>query len=408
MQLTNISLAVAVALGAAAVAPAAMADTKLELYGKLYPYYLNESGSNPTAKGTAVSTLSATPSGDVGSPRQSGFTSGNSRLGFRGTEDLGGDLRAIFQLESQVKVDDGSGSGSGGGLQFNRNTFVGFDSERLGSLLLGNNDTIFKTYGDTIGFLGLSSGTFMSTSGVLRKSGFGTSSASSFHLRRANSVTYETPTFGGFQAGVQWSTDEAKTAFRDPRVWSMGVKYDNGPIYVALAHEIHYDLFGGSRNVPTAQRNNADTDPTTSKDKATQFTVEWRLNKQHKFEFDAIRKEYNESAAVNGRFSSYRNMAYLLAMENRWTDQWRTSAHYVKSQAGNCARVNAVCTTDGLEGSKFTIGAAYYLSKRTFLWTAASRITNGKSARFSNQELGGSPTPGEDLSQYALGISHSF
>lgn len=408
MQLTKISLAVAVALGASAAAPAAMADTKLELYGKLYPYFLVERGTDPTAKGTAVSTLSATPTGDGGAPRQSGFTSGNSRLGFRGTEELGGGLKAIFQLESQVKVDDGSGSGNGGGLQFNRNTFVGFDSERLGTLLLGNNDTIFKTYGDTIGFLGLSSGTFMSTSNLLRKTGFGTSSASSFHLRRANSVTYETPSFAGIQAGVQWSTDEAKTATRDPRVWSMGVKYDNGPIYVALAHEIHYDLFGGSRNAPTAQRNNADTDPTTSKDRATQFTVEWRLNKQHKFEFDAIRKEYNESAAVAGRFSSYRNMAYLLSMENRWSDQWRTSAHYVKSQAGTCSRVNAVCTTDGLEGSKVTIGAAYYLSKRTFLWTAASRITNGKSARFSNQELGGSPNPGEDLNQVALGVSHSF
>ena len=398
----------ALAIGSAVVAPVAMAETSLQLYGKLYPYYLTENGSGATEKGAVVSTLAATPTGVGGAPRQSGFTSGNSRLGFRGTEDLGDGLKAIFQLEAQVKVDDGSGSGANGGIMFNRNTFVGFDSERLGTVQLGNNDTIFKTYGDTIGFLGLSSGTFMSTSNVLRRTGFGTSSSSSFHLRRANSVTYETPDLSGFQGGVQWSTDEAKTATRDPRVWSMGVKYDNGPFYVALAHEIHYDLFGGSRNAPTVQRNSADTDPTTSKDRATQFTVEWRLNKQHKFEFDAIRKEYNESAAVAGRFSSYRNMAYLLAMENRWSDQWRTTAHYVKSQAGTCSRVNAVCTTDGLEGSKFTIGAAYYLSKRTFLWTAANRITNGKSARFSTQELGGSPTPGEDLSQFALGISHSF
>ena len=331
-----------------------------------------------------------------------------SRLGFRGTEDLGGGLKAIFQLEGQINVDNGSGSAAGGGFMFNRNTFVGLDHDRFGNLQLGNNDTPFKTYGDTLGFLGLSSGTFMSTSSVLRKSGFGTSSSSSFHLRRPNSITYESPQFGGVQGAIQWSTDEAKTEIRDPRVLSMGVKYDNGPIYVALAHEIHYDLYGGSRNAPSAQRNNGDKDPTRSKDRATQFTVEYRLDKQHKFEFDAIRKEYNEGASVTGRFNSYRNMAYLLAMENRWSDQWRTSVYYVKSLAGNCSRVNAACTTDGLEGSKFTIGAAYYLSKRTFLWSAASRITNGKSARFSNQELGGVPNPGEDLNQFALGISHSF
>lgn len=407
MKLTKISLAIAI--GSAAVAPAAMAQSSVQLYGKLYPYYLTERGSGATEKGAVVSTLSATPTGEIGSPRQSGFTSGNSRLGFRGTEDLGGGLKAIFQLEGQVNVDNGSGSGAGGGYMFNRNTFVGLDHDRFGNLQLGNNDTVFKTYGDTIGFLGLSSGTFMSTSGVLRKTGFGTSSSSSFHLRRANSITYESPEFGGVQGAIQWSTDEAKTDIRDPRVLSMGVKYDKGPFYVALAHEIHYDLYGGSRNAPTAQRNNGATDPTRSKDRATQFTVEWRMNKVHKFEFDGIRKEYDEGGATaTGRFNSYRNMAYLLAMENRWSDQWRTSAHYVKSQAGTCSRINAACTTDGLEGSKFTIGAAYYLSKRTYLWSAASRITNGKSARFSNQELGGTPNPGEDLSQFALGISHSF
>ena len=42
-----------------------------------------------------------------------GCQSGNSRLGFRGTEDLGGCLNASFQLESQLSVDDGGGAGTG-------------------------------------------------------------------------------------------------------------------------------------------------------------------------------------------------------------------------------------------------------------------------------------------------------
>lgn len=405
MHFTKISLAVAI--GSMLAAPAAMAQSSVQLYGKLYPYFLDERGSGATAAGTPVSTLAAKPAGVNGVGHVKGFQSGNSAIGFRGKEDLGGGLNAIFQLEGQANVDNGTSSGSGGGFQFNRNTFVGLNGN-FGDLELGLNDTIFKNYGDTVRFLGLASGTFMSTSGMLRKAGFGTSSASSFHLRRAKSVQYETPKFAGLTAGVQWSTDEAKTAFRDPHVWSMGLKYDEGPFYVALAHEIHYDLFGGSVNAPTSLRNNAVAEATTSKDKATQFTVEYRLNGKHRFEFDAIRKQYNESATVAGRFNSYRNMAYLLAMENRWTEQWRTSVHYVKAQAGDCTRTAATCSTDGLDGKKFTVGGAYYLGKRTFLFSAYSELRNGKSARYTNTEYGGQPNPGEKIKHFAVGASHSF
>lgn len=411
MQLKKLSLAVAV--GATLAAPAVLAQSSVQIYGKLYPYLLDERGSGPTASGTPVSTLAPAPTGISGVPHTLGMTSGNSRLGFRGKEDLGGGLRAFFQLEGQAHVDDGTGA-SGGAFRFDRNTFVGLEGG-FGNVKLGNNDTIFKTYGDTIGILGVSSGTFMSSSSVLRKPGFGPNSAASFHLRRANSITYETPSFSGFQAGVQYSTNEAKTALTDPRVWSMGVKYDKGPIYVALMHEIHHDLYGGSRNLPTALRNDPTTPPAAarvapanSKDNATQFTVEWRMNKQHKFGFDAIRKEYTENATAAGRFSSYDNMAYMLSMENRWNEKFRTAAHYVLSQAGSCTRVAAACSTDGLEGKKFTLGAAYYLSRRTYLFTAASVIKNGKSARHSNTDLSGTPTAGEDIKQYALGIAHSF
>jgi predicted porin len=390
------------------IGSAAMAQSSVQLYGKLYPYFLHEKGTSPTAAGTPVSTLSATPTGTLGVGGINGFTSGNSRWGMRGTEDLGGGLKANFQLESQLQVDDGTGGSSAGALVFNRNTYVGLEGH-WGEIKLGNHDTIFKEYGDTIGFLGLSSGTFMSTSNVLRKTGFGSSSASSFHLRRANSVIYETPEIAGFTGGIDWSTNEDPSGqARNRHVVSMGVKWDNGPFYVALAHEIHYDLFGGSANAPTALRNNGATDPTRSKDKATQLAVEWRPTKQHKFEFDAIRKEYNEDATVAGRFSNYHNMAYLLAMENRWGDKWRTSAHLVLSRAGSCTRVAAACNTDGLEGKQITIGGAYYLSKRTYLWSAVSRLINGKSARFNNDDFDQNPNPGEDINHFAIGISHSF
>nr|MDP2192138.1 porin [Rhodoferax sp.] len=390
----------AIAISSTVAVPAALAQS-VQIYGKLYPYLLNESGSGATPVGTPVATLAATPTGTNGINGTTGMASGNSRLGFRGQEDLGGGLKAMFQFEGRVSVESGAAD------LFKRDTFLGLQGG-FGTVKLGNLDTIFKKYGDTIGILGLGSGTFMSSSSVLRKTGFGTSSASSFHLRRASSFQYESPKLSGFQAGLQFSSNEAKTATRDPRVISMGVKYDQGPWYVAVMHEIHDDLFGGSRNAPTAQSNFPVVNSTNSKDSATQLTVEYRLDKKHKFEFDVIRKEYQENATVAGRFGSYENTAYLLGMENRWTEQWRTAAQYVKSGAGSCTRIAAACVTDGLDGTKFTFGVGYFLSRRTMLFTSFSQLNNGKSARYSNADLGAGPNPGENIRHVALGISHSF
>lgn len=404
MKLKKLTLAAAVA---ATFAAPAFAQSTLQIYGKLYPFVVDERGSGATTAGTALATIAGKPTGESGVSHTQGMAAANSRLGFRGIEDLGGGLRANFQLEGVASVDSGQGSGTGGGFMFNRDTYVGL-SGGFGSVKLGNVDTIFKEYGDTLGVLGVSSGSFLSSSDVLRKTGFGTSSSSSFHLRRANSIRYESPEIRDFQFGYQYSTDEApSSANRKPRLQSFGVRYDAGPLYVALAHEIHWDFFGGSRNAPSSMRNSADTDPTHSKDQATQFTIEYKLNKQHSIEFDAIRKSYKEDATAAGRFQSYRNMAYEIVVDSRWTPQWRTALQLVRATAGSCARVGATCNTDGLEGTKITAAVGYSLSKRTMLFAAASLIKNGKSARYDNSEFNG-PNPGEDIRQLAIGLSHSF
>jgi predicted porin len=394
-------LPLVLALSAASLCTLASAQS-VTVYGRLYPYIESESGSGASAVGTPVSTLSAAATGVNGVGKIKGMSAGNSNIGLRGKEDLGDGLRAEFQLEGVVAVDTG-----GTAFIWNRNTFVGLEG-KFGEVRLGLMDTVFKEYGDTIGILGTSSGTPMSSSNVLRKPGFGTSSASRFHERRANSMRYDSPEMGGVQAGLQVATQELRIAGSGtPITWSMGLKYDNGPIYLALAYERHDNFFGGSANVPAAQRNNNATDAVTSKDTAIQGTVEWRITKQHKLEFDVIRKNYDENAIATNRFHTYQNNAFMLAADSRWSTEWRTAVQIVKSQAGKCTRINATCTTTGLEGSKFTAGVAYYLSKRTFLYGVYDQITNGASARFSNNDFG-TPNAGEDTRHLIAGISHGF
>lgn len=401
-------LPLALALGAAFIGSAASAQ--VTVYGRLYPFLVQEKLSGGSAAGTTVSSLTSAITATPADKTILGMAAGNSHIGFRGTEDLGGGLKAMFQLEGVASVDNGTGASDGGGFMFDRNTFVGL-SGGFGEIKLGRFDSVFKEMGDKLGILGTSSGTPMSSSGVLRNVGFGTSSSTSrFHERLANSVQYTTREMGGLKAAIQYSMGEANVGVQDRRAWSYGVEYEVGPFEFAVAQEVHHDYFGGSANAPSAQRNNsvADQNSINSKDTATEFSVTWSINKQHKVAFDYNKKRYYESATVTGRFQSYNQSAWMISMENRWSDQWRTSAHYVKAGAGTCTRVATACSTAGLEGSKYTVGAAYYLNRRTYFYGVVSKLTNGASSVYRNDFSGNRPLAGQDISHLIFGISRGF
>jgi predicted porin len=398
--------AVVVAVGLALAAPLAWgqeeepAGDAIVLYGKLYPELNTARGKDPTPAGASVATLtSVAPTGVSGIVNRMELNGSNTNFGVRGSEGLGAGLRAIFQMETEFRVDQNTTAFAA------RDSFVGLRKDSWGTIRLGRMDTPFKKWGDTLQFLGVSSGNIVSSSNVLRTVGFGNNSAATFHLRRVNAVDYVSPRVGGFQAAAQYSTDEADTATRHPHVWSGGIRYDNGPIYVALNHERHWDLFGGSRNAPTAMSNFTDQN-VRSKDQATQLDIELRMGK-HKVEFDYIRKEYKENPTITGRFQDYKNNAYMVVLDSRWNSQWRTMAHYIKSDRGSCTRVLAGCITDGLDGSQTSIGAAYYFSRRTYLFAFVQWIKNGRSAIFNSHPTQ-APAVGEDLLQYALGLATTF
>ncbi len=396
MKATMNKTALAIAIGSTLLAPLAHSQA-IEMYGKAYPEIIFISGSGATAAGTVVSPIAGTPTGANSIVSRNEMQSGNSRLGFRGTEKLGGDLSAVFQLETAFGVDTPTAFAT-------RDSFVGLNGS-FGGVKLGRMDTPFKRYGDSLSFLGISSGNIVSTSNLVRATGMGGNSASSFHLRRVNAVQYESPNFNGFDLSAQYSTNETKTTTRDARVLSVAAKYETGPWYFAIAHEIHHDLFGGSLNVRTSQSNATDN-AVNSKDKATQVTAKATFG-IHTFEIDANKKKYSENATVTGRFSDFENIGFMLATENRWTPQWRTAFHYLKGFQGKCSLVRAACNTSGLDGTQLGAGFGYNFSKRTMLFGLYTNVKNGKAARYNNSDLQ-APSVGEDIRQLALGISHSF
>ena len=402
---------IALALGAALAVSAAQAkddwdgpSSVVTMYGKVYPEIVEPSGSGATDAGTAVATITnGKPTGDSGIIKRTEMQSSNSRVGWRGYEKLGRDLKAIWQLETEFHLDSNDSAFA------QRNSFVGLAGRSWGDVKLGRMDTPFKKYGDQISFLGVGSGNFVSTSNVLRKTGFGTNSASSFHLRRQNMIEYDTPTFAGLHGTIQYSNNETDTSgnnSRHPHVWSEAIEWSRGPIILALAHEEHWDLFGGSRNVPSSMSNFNDTN-VRSKDKATQATIRFRLNKVHQFEADYIRKDYDENPTVNGRFQHYRNNAWEVAWDARWSPAWRTMVEYIHADKGTCSRLNAACSTDGLDATQIQAGFSYYFSRQTYLFVMYALLRNGFSAQFNNMDLQ-APAIGEDIKQWAVGLSHAF
>jgi predicted porin len=379
-------------------------DTVVELYGKAYPELVRQRGSGATAAGsTGMATFAATPTGTNAVIERNEMESSNSRFGVRGHEKLGGGVRAIFQLETIFLLDTNVAATNFA----QRDSWVGLQHDRWGTVKLGRFDTPFKEYGDDISFLGVSSGNFTSTSAVYRRFGFGTSNTARFHERAQNAVQYESPAIGGFDFKGQYSTSENDTASppRHPHFWSWGAKYEMGPLAFFLAHEIHYDFFGGSNNVPTTMRNIADP-LARSRDRATAIAATWKLGK-HQFEVDYNWKEWRENGAVAaGRFFSYKNNGMIALWDARWSQAWRTQIHYVRSTAGSCALIAANCITDGLDGTQISAGVAYYFSRRTYLFMMGQILRNGKSAVFASGTQ--AVNPGEDVRQYAAGIHHSF
>jgi predicted porin len=403
------------AIGAAFTLPmAAQAQTNVIVYGRLYPSlnYLSMTGASGAG---STSTLSTAPAVKPNNASVKSMESPNSRLGFKGSEDLGGGLSAIFQLEMGFSTNTGALTTAN--TPFARDTFVGLASESFGTIRLGNMDTVYKSLGDQMPFLGISSGNFMSTSNILSKSAFTTDPASSFHLRRTNSVYYTSPQIAGFTGLFDWSPNGTAGDARRG-VISTGVKYENGPIYAALAYERHADLFGGSNGMltnggaDTALSNITVTSTNNmhSTDRAFRGTFQYSFPDNWKAEVDIANLRYSESGQTAiGKFNTYSHTTWSLSIEKD-IDAVSLVGSYGREAAGACTLTGGVaCSTNGLQAQMLNLGVGYLLSKRTELFAVYSKFITGQSAYAGNvYSTAGKVYAGQDSSIVALGIFHTF
>ena len=154
---------------------------------------------------------------------ESGYAQG-SRWGLKGSEDLGGGLKTIFQLENGFNLSNGALSG---GAMFVRQAYMGLSDNKYGTLTLG------RQYDALVDYLAQTTANGNWAGYLFAHPYDNDNTDNSFRVN--NTVKYASPTFAGFQFGGTYSFSNS-TNFGENRQYSIGGQYANGGLLVAAAY----------------------------------------------------------------------------------------------------------------------------------------------------------------------------
>ena len=359
MQKKVIALAVA-----ALASSAAFAQTNVTVYGvvDVSQSYVQSSGTNVDANNQKW----------VGR-----LDSNSSNIGFKGVEDLGNGLKAIFQYESGFAAD------TAGALAGGRDTFVGLTGG-FGTVVGGNLTHPLRAMGVKVelapGATGF--GTTMSVTGRIAGTDTGADN------RAANTVAYVSPSFGGFSGTVAYINGETQQngANRaEARAYQLAGQYENGPLYVAAGYHAAKNIasvdsddariyrLAAVYSLPTntkltALYDNTKVDNINGFDKRSA----WSLGVAQSFGKNTVGVEYGASGKV-------------------------------KDETGSLADTKAQIWT-----ALYT----YQLSKRTLVQARYSKLTNegqvNNTFYINPVNNGAANGLGSDYTGYMVGLRHAF
>jgi len=304
----------------------------------------------------------------------------SSRLGVKGTESLGGGLNAIFQIESSINADASGGTLAG------RETFVGLQGG-WGTLKVGYflapYDDIQSIFGSVptlqTGILG-SQGLWANGGASLENGGFDS--------RVGNSIRYDSPNMKGFTGSFQLGARDVGGSGtldqqrRHAYIMSMGGQYNNGPIRLGLAYEVHNNVRAGNAGNPKLQ------------DQA--YTVAGSYNfgpitiggawEQIKYDIatsqpDNVTDLKRNYWAISGKGNlgpGQYYIAYFNAGDGKGGAQCTTVAGIT-----SCPRVGAVTAGGDSGAQQWEVSYTYPLSKRTLLYTGYTMIDNDRNGAYN-------------------------
>lgn len=321
---------------------AAFAQSNVTIYGLIdYGYAYRFDARSLTGQGPTPNSSSQLNSGQ----------SQSSRIGFKGSEDLGNGLKAVFLLEQGFFLDTGAENTPG--LAFNRQAYLGLEGN-FGSVRGGRMYTPYYSFVTALDPFG--NGTVGRWSNAFKVAPGTQNGGLLYPVRFDNAIIYNSPSFGGFTVTGAFSNNysgqenSASNAANNTFYAVLG-KYDNGPIAAGASY--HY-IAGGT----SAAYNSLGSVQTFALGgaydfKAVKVMALWSWN-----DINYTGRAVNaDNATVND---------YMIGATIPF-GKWTGKASYIYSDGNKSA---------GGDAQQLAVGLDYRLSKRTNLYGAYSWIDN--------------------------------
>lgn len=297
---------------------------------------------------------------------------GISWWGLKGSEDLGGGLHAVFNLESMFSA--GTGQLPGDSL-FNRYAYVGLASDRLGSLWVGRAMSLTDETGfylDPLGEQSIGIATLV----------YGRSWGS-----RANTVTYNSLKYGGLEFRGQYGFGNEAGNYRGSRQMSASASYTVGGLNLRGVYEEIRDANGKFSSLYSASR-----------EYMAGGTFTWEQIKILGGFEQLVSSGHDTIAEANNPTASTRSQQEWLGVN------WQASAALLLRAGVFHANVN----NGGGSGTLGVVGADFYISKRTSFYGTFGAMFNGGSAAFPVETADQTPLAGHHQQGGYFGVMHYF
>ncbi|RZT01841.1 Outer membrane protein (porin) [Duganella sp. CF402] len=308
---------------------------------------------------------------------------GQSRLGFKGTEDLGNGLSAIFTLETGFKADDGSIDSAN--TIFNRQAFVGLKSKDAGQLTIGRQYTpLYLAQSQVADPFG--AGYAGSIKNLFPSAGANT--------RVSNALVYSTPVVEGFSGDALYALGEQAGSTTAGRQFGFGLNYAQGPLNARLVYN--------NKNNDTVA---VGTTPAKIQDtgRNTMFAAN--------YDFKVVKAYFAYSAdkGVNSAQIPVAN-AFGYAVAPKASLDSNDFLIGAQIPAGNGTVMASYIrkndkTVNNQDADQWALGYLYSLSKRTQTYVAYAKIKNKNGAGYT---VGNNNEAGSGDKAFNVGLRHAF
>jgi predicted porin len=300
-----------------------------------------------------------------------------SRLGFRGTEDLGNGVSALFLLEAGYRLDTGASDVAGA--IFNRQAYVGLKSA-AGTLTIGRQYTPYYNAVSQVadpfgaGFAG-SAKNLMPTAGV--------------NTRTSNSIVYVSPVVSGFSGELSYSLAEQGSNSIAGRQLGAALSYGAGKLNARLAHN---------------HRNNDIAALDRPIGRNTLLAANYNFGPARAFAAWGINQGLNSAPLANNSNPFGAPAAPAASLDSR------DMLIGVQVPFGANALMASFIRKDdksafNQDADQWALGLTHSLSKRTSLYTSFGKSRNRNGAGYT---VGNNSDVGSGDTAYNAGVRHSF